>query len=134
MTVGLALRANPQAPFERTAAQPPGMNKWNLPDWLEREVKDRDRNCVYCRIELGSSKETRHSIERWEHIVNDARIITRDNIARCCVPCNSSKGTKTLSVWLQSDYCKRRGITKDTVAEVVKRALISQADVPGDGA
>ena len=110
------------------------MNKWNLPDWLEREVKDRDRNCVYCRIELGSSKESRHSIATWERIVNDARIITRDNIARCCVLCNSSKGTKTLSLWLQSDYCKRRGITKDTVAEVVKRALIIQADVPGDGA
>ena len=38
------------------------MNKWKIPDWLEREVKDRDRHCVYCRAELGSSKETGRSM------------------------------------------------------------------------
>jgi 5-methylcytosine-specific restriction endonuclease McrA len=100
------------------------MNNWNIPDWLEREVKDRDRKCVYCGIELGSSRETRKSIATWEHIVNDARMVNRDNIARCCASCNSSKGTKTLSDWLESDYCKKRGITKDSVAEVVKNALV----------
>ena len=101
------------------------MNKWNIPDWLESEVKHRDRNCVYCRITFGSSKETS---------VNDARILPRGNIARCCVRCNSSKGTKTLSAWLESDYCKKRAITKDTVAEVVRRALVVQPHIPGDGA
>lgn len=59
----------------------------------------------------------------WEHIINDARIISRENIARCCVSCNSSKGTKKLSDWLESDYCKKRGINGETVAEVVKQAL-----------
>ena len=101
------------------------MNRWNIPDWLEREVKDRDSNCVYCRIEFGSSNATRESIATWEHIVNDANIINRESIARCCFSCNSSKGTKKLADWLQSDYCKKRGITKDTVAEVVRRALVS---------
>jgi hypothetical protein len=56
----------------------------------------------------------------WEHIVNDARIVNRENIARCCSACNSSKGIKKLSDWLESAYCGRRGITRDTVAEVVK--------------
>jgi hypothetical protein len=110
------------------------MNKWNIPEWLESEVKGRDRNCVYCRIEFGPSKETRKSKATWEHIVNDARIINRENIARCCVSCNSSKGTKNLSVWLESDYCKKRRITKDTVAEVVKSALVTQPTVPGKSA
>jgi hypothetical protein len=110
------------------------MNKWNIPDWLEREVKDRDRHCVYCRVELGSSKETRKSIATWEHIVNDAGIVNRGNIARCCFSCNSSKGTKKLSDWLESNYCKRRGITKATVAEVVKRALVVQPNVRDEGA
>lgn len=110
------------------------MNNWNIPDWLEREVKDRDRNCVYCRIEFGSSKETRKSKATWEHIVNDARIINRENIAKCCFSCNSSKGNKKLSVWLESDYCKKRGITKDTVAEVVRRALVTQPNIPDGGA
>lgn len=106
------------------------MNKWNIPDWLEREVKGRDTHCVYCGVEFRSSKHSRRSIATWEHIVNDARIVTRENIARCCFACNSSKGTKKLSDWLQSDYCMNRGITSDTAAEVVKQALKVQPNVP----
>jgi len=100
------------------------MNRWNITDWLEKEVADRDKNCVYCRVEFGSSKETKMTMPTWEHIVNDARIVTRENIVRCCFSCNSSKGTKRLSDWLESDYCKKRGITKNTVAEVIRRALV----------
>jgi hypothetical protein len=109
------------------------MNSWNIPDWLEKEVKDRDRHCVYCHVEFDSSKERRGRIATWEHIVNDARLVNRENIARCCVSCNSSKGTKTLSDWLGSAYCKTRGISKDTVAEVVKQALAAQSKVPYQG-
>ena len=110
------------------------MNNWKIPDWLEREVIERDRNCVYCRIECGSLRETRKSIATWEHIVNDARIINRENVARCCSSCNSSKGTKKLSDWLESKYCKKRGITEDTVAEVVRRALALQPTITNGGA
>jgi len=66
--------------------------------------------------------------------VNDVRIVSRDNIARCCVSCNASKGAKKLSDWLESKYCKKRGITKDTVAEVVRRALLFHTDSPAGGA
>jgi 5-methylcytosine-specific restriction endonuclease McrA len=110
------------------------VNSWNIPDWLESEVKNRDRNCVYCRVEFGSSNATKKSIATWEHIVNDARIVTRENIARCCFSCNSSKGTKTLADWLESDYCKKRGITKETVAEVVRTALVYRPNIPNGGA
>ena len=65
----------------------------------------------------------------WEHIINDASIVTRENIARCCVACNASKGPKTLSDWLQASYCKKRGINKETVADVVKSALNTGAEV-----
>ena len=102
------------------------MNNWNIPDWLEREVKDRDRNCIYCSVELTESEKTGKSKATWEHIVNDAKIINRENIARCCVSCNASKGNKKLSDWLESNYCKKRGITKDSVAEVVRMALLSE--------
>jgi len=110
------------------------MNHWNIPGWLEREVKDRDKSCVYCRIELGSSKETRKSLATWEHIVNDSRIIDRENIARCCFSCNSRKGTKKLSDWLESDYCKKRGTNMDTVAEVVTMALVTDTNILGRSA
>jgi hypothetical protein len=28
------------------------MNIWGIPDWLEREVRARDKMCVYCGIEM----------------------------------------------------------------------------------
>ena len=102
------------------------MNHWDIPDWLEREVKERDRTCIYCGSQMVDQMPPsgpRKAVATWEHIINDASIVTRENIARCCVPCNSSKGTKKLSDWIKSSYCKKRGINKDTVAEVVKEAL-----------
>jgi hypothetical protein len=102
------------------------MNHWGIPDWLEEEVKERDKACVYCGIEMIQQMPPsgpRKAVATWEHIINDASIITYENIARCCVACNSSKGTKKLSNWMQSSYCKKRGINKDSVAEVVKMAL-----------
>lgn len=35
-----------------------------------------------------------------------------------------------LTDWINSNYCKEHGITKDTVAEVVRRALVVQSIVP----
>jgi len=98
------------------------MNRWNIPSWLEAEVKERDISCVYCRAVFGSA-DGHGSRPSWEHIVNDARIITRENIALCCRSCNSSKGKRLLADWITSSYCKRRGINRDTVAEIVRKAL-----------
>jgi 5-methylcytosine-specific restriction endonuclease McrA len=106
------------------------MNRWAIPEWLENEVRERDRKCVYCRIpmiELPAADGSRRSVATWEHIINDASIVTPENIVRCCASCNSSKGTKELSVWIESSYCKQRGIGRDTVADVVKQALSGEA-------
>ena len=106
------------------------MNRWGIPAWLEREVRRRDKKCVYCRIPMFESPPadgSRRYVATWEHIINDARIVTLENIARCCAACNSSKGTKKLSLWIESDYCKRRGIARETVADVVKKALRDDA-------
>ena len=102
------------------------MNRWGIPDWLEEEVKERDKVCVYCGIQMIDQVPQhgpRKAVATWEHIINDASIVTRENIVRCCVSCNSSKGTKKLSDWMLSSYCKKRGINKDTIAEVVKNVL-----------
>ncbi len=104
------------------------MNRWGIPKWLEDEVRARDKTCVYCGVQMiekmpqGGSRRT---VATWEHIINDASIVTRENIARCCAACNSSKGIKHLADWIQSSYCKKHGINKDTVAEVVRNALES---------
>lgn len=61
----------------------------------------------------------------WEHIINDAKIITRGNIALCCCSCNASKGQKKLSDWLQSKYCKDHGINSNTVSPIIKHAIVN---------
>jgi hypothetical protein len=107
------------------------MNRWGIPAWLEEEVRERDKTCVYCgtqMVEKASQGGSRRIVATWEHIINDANIVTPENIARCCAACNSSKGTKNLLHWLRSKYCKTHGITEDTVAEVVKEALNTAKD------
>ena len=102
------------------------MNYWGIPEWLEEEVRARDTKCVYCGIQMMESiprRGPRKAAATWEHIINDAAIVTRENIARCCAACNSSKGPKSLAKLIESSYCKARGITEDTVADVVKEAL-----------
>ena len=99
------------------------MNNWNIPDWLEKEVLKRDKVCVYCGVRFGSDKKSRKTQATWEHVINDASIVTRENIVRCCVACNSSKGTKSLSKWINSSYCKKKNIDKSTVADIIKKAL-----------
>jgi hypothetical protein len=51
--------------------------------------------------------------------------VTLQNIVRCCMACNASKGTKALRAWLDSAYCKRKGISERTVADVVRNALVA---------
>jgi 5-methylcytosine-specific restriction endonuclease McrA len=97
-------------------------NRWNIPKSLEDEVLARDSSCIYCGVAFGSTNDHGNR-PTWEHIINDEQIITRENIARCCRACNSSKGTKPLPNWIESTYCKRRGITREKVAEIVKLAL-----------
>lgn len=107
------------------------MNSWNIPDPLEDEIRARDKNCVYCGVVLlhklprGSPRK---ALATWEHIINDARIVTRENIALCCCSCNASKGQKALVDWLQSTYCKKLCIHEDNVAQVVKEALALALD------
>ena len=95
------------------------MNRWNIPEWLEQEVLARDTACVYCGIDFSLPASTRGTKPSWEHIANNARIVTRENIARCCMSCNASKGAKELRAWLQSNYCERKGIHERSVAKVV---------------
>jgi hypothetical protein len=86
---------------------------------------------VYCGTALLESVprgSSRKQIATWEHIINDATIVTIWNIARCCNSCNASKGTKELRRWLATDYCTLKGITAESVAAVVKYHLASMDD------
>ena len=101
-------------------------NNWGIPADLETLVLARDKNCIYCATEMLQRVprgQPRKMAATWEHIINDARIVTLENIARCCWACNSSKGRKTLAAWLHSAYCLSRGINEHTLAQIVKDAL-----------
>lgn len=98
-------------------------NNWKIPSWLELEVRERDKVCIYCGTDFTPVEVSRRTAASWEHIINDASIVTRDNIALCCCGCNSSKGQKQLSVWLQSKYCKDRGISSESSAPIVRKAI-----------
>ena len=99
------------------------MNRWKIPLDLERFVIERDLRCVYCQLDFSLPATRRGMRPSWEHIVNDERIITKENIALCCISCNASKGAKLLEIWLQSKYCQKKGITPRTVSAVIKDAL-----------
>ncbi|MFM7843713.1 MAG: HNH endonuclease [Planctomycetota bacterium] len=99
------------------------MNRWNIPRWLEDEVIARDRQCVYCGITFDGKPTKRGQSPSWEHIVNDVSLIHSDNIARCCISCNASKGTRDLKSWLESSYCKAKNIHAGSVSAVIQRAL-----------
>ena len=99
-------------------------NKWGIPTDIENYVLQRDKTCVYCGVKFDNTRSKFKP--SWEHIVNDIRINGRDNIALCCVSCNASKGAKELELWLTTSYCKNKNITNETIAKVVKAALINK--------
>ena len=92
------------------------MNSWNIPIELERQIRNRDKKCVYCGKDFKDD-------ETIEHIDNNIQNISVENLAICCRGCNASKGQKNISEWLESDYCKSKSITLDSVADVIKNAL-----------
>ena len=103
-------------------------NNYNIPERVERLVRSRDKLCVYCRVRLKAYPRTKGAPRdkgTFEHIKNDASLTEETNIAMCCAACNSSKGIKTLSSWLETEYCKKKNINRKTVAHVVKQFLSS---------
>jgi hypothetical protein len=94
------------------------MNKWGIPPEVEEAVLKRDRRCIYCHCEFSKSERKRNA--SWEHIINDIRITTLENIARCCVGCNASKSAKSLKEWFLSKYCMEKNINQENAAAVVR--------------
>lgn len=58
------------------------MNSRNIPAQLENQIRKRDIQCVYCSIFFNNNSKKTAATR--EHIINDAKIITYENIALCC--------------------------------------------------
>jgi len=98
-------------------------NNWNIPKELEEEIRLRDKVCVYCNVAFTPSKVSKKTTASWEHVINDAQIITKENITLCCCSCNASKGQQELSIWLKSKYCKDKNINYNAVAPIIQQFL-----------
>lgn len=96
---------------------------YELEGWWTRLQAHATHEQFYSEIKTDLDLERLPSGKFATNDLIDASIITRENIALCCCSCNASKGQKQLSVWLQTKYCKERGITPETVAPIVKRAI-----------
>lgn len=69
-------------------------NNWNIPAELEKEVRERDKACVYCRNEFLSHKESAKASASWEHIINNASIITREKYLSLLPRLQRKQGSK----------------------------------------
>lgn len=93
--------------------------------------QERFKTCAYCGQTMhahqgvkGCPKDkvtiehlNRNGPFRWSKGVREVELVL------CCGACNSSRGTKILSDWFNSNYCRRIGIGVTSVAEEVRRYL-----------
>jgi len=96
-------------------------NAYGIPEQDEREVRARDKTSVYCGVLM---KQHPHAMSASgatiEHFNNDAHLKEKYNVAICCRRCNSSKGTKRLSAWFKTPYCREKKINQKTVLKPVR--------------
>jgi hypothetical protein len=99
-------------------------NTYGISRKVERQIRARDKTCVYCDVAMKHWPCKRDALEATiEHFNNQGPFRKKHNLAICCRGCNSSKGTKTLLTWFKSAYCKKKDIREETVARSVKRYI-----------
>lgn len=98
--------------------------KYRIPDRVVRHVARRDKSCVYCKLRFRIGARSRSNLASWEHMdAYSEKHPKVSNIALCCGRCNTSRGPKRLEKWFDSTYCKKRNISRHTVAPVIRRYL-----------
>ena len=100
-------------------------NRYGLPEDAVAQVRERDRECVYCRKEMVPPSATtwRGDWATIEHLNHLPPWNNPQTIAICCGSCNSSRGSKPLLEWFESDYCREHDISPTTVAEHVRQFI-----------
>jgi len=100
-------------------------NAYGISEQDEREIRARDKTCVYCHTPVKQSSRARGPSEATiEHFNNDGPFEKKHNVAICCRRCNSSRRDKSLSDWFKTEYCLKKKINEKTAAEPVKEFLL----------
>jgi len=110
--------------------------KFNIKQEQLDKIFERDKLCVYCSKEMifpfdkynrkdSATIEHLNHIQNWDSVnyFNDKNMPVYPIIAICCSSCNSSRGTKLLREWFESDYCIINNININTVSKVVKNYI-----------
>jgi hypothetical protein len=101
-------------------------NPYGISKQDEEEIRARDKVCVYCGVLM---KQYPHAMcasgATIEHFNNDGPFDKKQNAAICCRRCNSSKGTKSLSDWLETAYCREKKIEKK-LSKAVKEYMLKK--------
>lgn len=100
-------------------------NRFGIPEKSLEKIRTRDKYCVYCGKNMvrPSKYSKRKEWATIEHIINRPPWADPSNVVICCFSCNSSKGTKLLNTWLESNYCQENNITKNSVSKAVRSHL-----------
>jgi hypothetical protein len=110
-------------------------NQFGISRQDEESIRARDKACVYCRKAMRTTKELKSGIGKVgdrasiEHLnfcgpfyIKDG--LRLDDIVICCGSCNSSRRDRRLWDWFRFDYCVKRNINVDTVADPVRKYLL----------
>jgi hypothetical protein len=104
-------------------------NKFGIPDEELKKIRARDKRCVYCHKKMiEPCSDIRRDWASIEHFNCNGPFYWNDelqieDIAYCCISCNSSRGVKKLSDWFKTKYCIKKNINENTVADPVKKYL-----------
>ena len=99
-------------------------NPYGLPKDQLAAIRQRDQNCVYCGVPMTDRKDGTDNryYATIEHVYppgNDPNWVFF-----CCNACNASHQVP-LREWFKTSYCLKRNINEHTVAEPVRRFLVS---------
>jgi hypothetical protein len=104
--------------------------KYDIPDRVVKYVARRDRFCVYCKLKFRIGARSRKNLASWEHMDGYSEKHPKLwNVALCFGSCNASRGRKGLAEWFDSAYCRKKNISRQTVAPVIQRYL--ERGLPG---
>jgi hypothetical protein len=104
-------------------------NAFGIPEEVEQEVRNRDKNCVYChKIMAPCVGDNRCDWATIEHFREEGPFywekgLKQEDLAICCGSCNSSRGRKRLSDWFKTRFCIERNINENTAAKPVKKYI-----------
>ncbi len=95
--------------------------KYGISEELCEKIKERDKRCIYCDKEF---KEYPYSDKATIEHMDTPSVKNPEEwrVGICCHSCNASRKGKNedWDTWFESDFCKKRKINKDTVAQFVK--------------